>query len=107
MENKQSGEEDVSSAKAVFLGALAPGVNGPTWNTLKFSFLMLGLCLSAMLGLAFSSSDSWLILHVTILVLITGTLFMLLSRKVVVVRGTTLMMHHGTPLSKNCDNRKL
>ncbi|XP_057471355.1 uncharacterized protein LOC130760158 isoform X5 [Actinidia eriantha] len=81
MENKQSGEEDVSSAKAVFLGALAPGVNGPTWNTLKFSFLMLGLCLSAMLGLAFSSSDSWLILHVTILVLITGTLFMLLSRR--------------------------
>ncbi|XP_057462826.1 uncharacterized protein LOC130752951 [Actinidia eriantha] len=79
MENKHSAEEDVSSAQAVLLGALAPGVNGPTWNTLKFAFLMLGLCLAAMLGLAFSSSDSWLILHVTLLVLITGTLFLLLS----------------------------
>ncbi|XP_057471354.1 uncharacterized protein LOC130760158 isoform X4 [Actinidia eriantha] len=103
MENKQSGEEDVSSAKAVFLGALAPGVNVRKISQSPITCL----CLSAMLGLAFSSSDSWLILHVTILVLITGTLFMLLSRKVVVVRGTTLMMHHGTPLSKNCDNRKL
>ncbi|GFZ06211.1 hypothetical protein Acr_18g0003810 [Actinidia rufa] len=80
MEDKHSAEEDVSSAQAVLLGALAPGVNGPTWNTLKFAFLMLGLCLAAMLGLAFSSSDSWLVLHVTFLVLITGTLFLLLSR---------------------------
>ncbi|KAI7981121.1 hypothetical protein LOK49_LG09G01928 [Camellia lanceoleosa] len=80
MENKQSGGEDVSSAKAVLLGALAPGVNGQTWNTLKFAFLMLGLCLAAMLGLAFFSSDFGLIFHVTLLVLITGTLFILLSR---------------------------
>ncbi|XP_058201921.1 uncharacterized protein LOC131316535 isoform X2 [Rhododendron vialii] len=58
MENNQSDPEDVSSAKAVLLGALAPGVNGPTWNTLKVAFLMLGLCLAAMLGLAFSSSDT-------------------------------------------------
>ncbi|XP_057471352.1 uncharacterized protein LOC130760158 isoform X2 [Actinidia eriantha] len=75
MENKQSGEEDVSSAKAVFLGALAPGVNVRKISQSPITCL----CLSAMLGLAFSSSDSWLILHVTILVLITGTLFMLLS----------------------------
>ncbi|KAG5561689.1 hypothetical protein RHGRI_004666 [Rhododendron griersonianum] len=80
MENKQSDPEDVSSAKAVLLGALAPGVNGPTWNTLKVAFLMLGLCLAAMLGLAFSSSDTGMILHVTLLVLITGTLFILLTR---------------------------
>ncbi|XP_052183223.1 uncharacterized protein LOC127795521 [Diospyros lotus] len=80
MEQKQSGEEQVSSAKAVLLGALAPGVNGATWNTLKFAFLMLGLCLAAMLGLAFSSSDSGLMLHVVLLVLITGALFTLLSR---------------------------
>lgn len=78
MESKQSGEE-VSAATAVLLGALAPGVNGPTWNTLKFAFLMLGASLAAMLGLAFSSSDSALILHVTFLVLITGTLFFLLT----------------------------
>ncbi|GJV76446.1 hypothetical protein Tco_1508030 [Tanacetum coccineum] len=79
MDVKQSETEHVSSATAVFLGALAPGVNGPTWNTLKVSFLMLGVCLCAMLGLAFSSSDSTLVLHVTFLVLITATLFFLLS----------------------------
>ncbi|CAA3013499.1 PREDICTED: uncharacterized protein LOC107832473 [Olea europaea subsp. europaea] len=80
MESKQSSREDFSSAKAVLLGALAPGVNVPTWNTLKISFLMLGLCLAAMLGLAFSSRDSGLVFHVTFLVLITGTLFLLLTR---------------------------
>ncbi|PWA83802.1 hypothetical protein CTI12_AA162610 [Artemisia annua] len=79
MDVKQSEPEHVSSATAVFLGALAPGVNGPTWNTLKVSFLMLGVCLCAMLGLAFSSSDSALVLHVTFLVLIAATLFFLLS----------------------------
>ncbi|KAI3765002.1 hypothetical protein L2E82_15022 [Cichorium intybus] len=78
MEGKQSVEE-VSSATAVFLGALAPGVNGPTWNALKGAFFMLVVCLCAMLGLAFSSSDSMLVLHVTFLVLITGILFFLLS----------------------------
>ncbi|KAF2303315.1 hypothetical protein GH714_016594 [Hevea brasiliensis] len=76
MENKKL---DISSAKAVLLGALTPGVNGPTWNTLKSVFLMLGACLAVMLGLAFSSSDSPLILHVGFLVLIAAALFLLLS----------------------------
>ncbi|XP_050236790.1 uncharacterized protein LOC126686677 [Mercurialis annua] len=71
--------EDMSSAEAVFLGALAPGVNGPTWNTLKSAFVLLGVSLAVMFGLAFSSSDVWLILHVGFLVLITSTLFLLLS----------------------------
>ncbi|KAK7362849.1 hypothetical protein VNO77_04973 [Canavalia gladiata] len=75
----ESDAGDVSSAQAVLLGALAPGVNGPTWITLKSSFLMLGLCLAVMLALAFSSSDSWLMLHVAFLVLICLTLFFLLS----------------------------
>jgi hypothetical protein len=115
MENKKSVGEGISSANAVLLGALAPGVNvrtisqplislmyvcvyiyiyilccyhsdacligsqGPTWNTLKSTFVMLGLCLALMLGLAFSASDSSLILHVAFLVLITVTLFLLLS----------------------------
>ncbi|XWS12630.1 hypothetical protein CRYUN_Cryun37aG0106600 [Craigia yunnanensis] len=79
MEKKQSAGGDISSAQAVLLGALAPGVNGPTWNTLKSTFLMLGLCLAVMLGLAFSSSNSSLILHVAFLVLITITLFLLLN----------------------------
>ncbi|XVF27624.1 hypothetical protein REPUB_Repub14bG0124300 [Reevesia pubescens] len=79
MEKKKSAVGDISSAQAVLLGALAPGVNGPTWNTLKSTFLMLGLCLAVMLGLAFSSSDSSLILHVAFLVFITITLFFLLN----------------------------
>lgn len=79
MENKQSGQKDISSAEAVLLGALSPGVNGPTWTTLKTTFLMLGLSLAVMLGLAFSSSDSALTLHVIFLVLITASLFLLLS----------------------------
>ncbi|XP_076951502.1 uncharacterized protein LOC143624889 [Bidens hawaiensis] len=77
MEGKQP--DNVSSTTAVFLGALARGVNGPTWNALKGAFLMLGVCLCVMLGLAFSSSDFMLVLHVTFLVFITGTLFFLLS----------------------------
>ncbi|KAL6546601.1 hypothetical protein OROMI_022322 [Orobanche minor] len=76
----QSSKGCSSSAEAVMLGALAPGVNGPTWNTVKIAFLLLGVCLAAMLGLAFSFSDSSLIFHVTFLVLIAGSLFLLLSR---------------------------
>ncbi|KAI9121228.1 hypothetical protein K1719_008261 [Acacia pycnantha] len=79
MENTESDKGNVSSAQAVLLGALAPGVNGPTWITLKSSFLMLGLCLVVVLGLAFSSSDSSLMLHVAFLVLICVSLFLLLS----------------------------
>ncbi|XVF40472.1 hypothetical protein PTKIN_Ptkin01aG0116300 [Pterospermum kingtungense] len=79
MEEKQEGGGDISSAQAVLLGALTPGVNAPTWNTLKSTFLLLGLCLAVMLGLAFSTSDSSLILHVAFLVLITITLLLLLN----------------------------
>lgn len=52
---------------------------GPTWTTLKSAFVMLGVCLAVMFGLAFSSSDSSLILHVGFLLLIALTLFFLLS----------------------------
>ncbi|XP_019169423.1 PREDICTED: uncharacterized protein LOC109165208 [Ipomoea nil] len=80
MEAKQAEREEVSAAQAVFVGALAPGVNAPTWNTLKIAFLLLAVCLATMLGLAFSSSDYMLTLHVTFLVFITGGLFLLLTR---------------------------
>ncbi|XP_039010560.1 uncharacterized protein LOC120139398 [Hibiscus syriacus] len=70
---------NISSAQAVLLGALAPGVNAPTWNTLKLTFLTLGICLAIMLGLPFSSSESSLILHVSFLVLIIVALFLLLN----------------------------
>ncbi|GKV00960.1 hypothetical protein SLE2022_011890 [Rubroshorea leprosula] len=79
MENKQSPAANVSPATAVVLGALAPGVNGATWNTLKSTFVMLGLCLAVMLGLTFSSGDSLLMLHVAFLVVIAVSLFLLLN----------------------------
>ncbi|KAF5729092.1 hypothetical protein HS088_TW21G01249 [Tripterygium wilfordii] len=79
MEQKQAVKSEISSSEAVLLGALAPGVNGPTWNTLRSTFLMLGMCLAVMLGLAFSASDSSLMLHVTFLVVIAASLFALLN----------------------------
>ncbi|KAL2931921.1 Acetylcholine receptor subunit alpha-type unc-38 [Bienertia sinuspersici] len=79
MEKKQSDFDDLSSAQAVLVGALAPGVNAPTWTTLKMVFMMLGISLTLMLVLGFTSSDTALILHVGFLVLITLTLFLLLT----------------------------
>ncbi|XP_028187758.1 uncharacterized protein LOC114374323 isoform X1 [Glycine soja] len=112
MENRNTGSDagDVSSATAVLLGALAPGVNGPTWITLKSTFLLLGLCLAVMLALAFSSSDSWLIFHVAFLVLICLTLFLLLSwplcvpfmRKIAKrrIKRKCMLYHYGICISK-------
>ncbi|WOK96648.1 hypothetical protein Cni_G05355 [Canna indica] len=71
---------DMSSTKAVLLGALASGVNGPTWFVLKITFLLLGLCLTAMLALAFSSSDFLIVGHVLLLVTIGAILFILINR---------------------------
>ncbi|KAM0947118.1 hypothetical protein DsansV1_C08g0082751 [Dioscorea sansibarensis] len=70
---------NLSSANAVFLGALASGVNGPTWFVLKITFLMLGVTLSAMLALAFSSSDFIIVAHVALLVILSALLFVLLN----------------------------
>ncbi|KFK44700.1 hypothetical protein AALP_AA1G291800 [Arabis alpina] len=69
----------ISSTEAVLLGALAPGVNAPTWNTLRFAFLLLGLCLTFMLSVAFTSGQSMLLVHVGFLILIASTLFILLN----------------------------
>uniref|UniRef100_A0A7N0R985 Transmembrane protein n=1 Tax=Kalanchoe fedtschenkoi TaxID=63787 RepID=A0A7N0R985_KALFE len=79
MDGSRYSEKRVSPAQAVLLGALSPGVNAPTWAALQSALLMLAVCLAAMLGLAFSSSDSWMVLHVALLVSIAGGLFLLLS----------------------------
>ncbi|KAJ3709162.1 hypothetical protein LUZ61_012867 [Rhynchospora tenuis] len=71
--------KDMSSTKAVLMGALASGVNGPTWFVLKVIFLLLGVSLIAMFALAFSSSDFVIVAHVTFLVFIGAVLFVLLS----------------------------
>ncbi|KAM2385002.1 hypothetical protein ACFX1X_037648 [Malus domestica] len=55
MAKKQLEPEQISLANVVFLGALAPNVNRPTWTTLRFAFVMLGVCLAVMLGSTFSS----------------------------------------------------
>ncbi|XP_013685392.1 uncharacterized protein LOC106389627 [Brassica napus] len=76
---KKKQRSEVSSTEAVLLGALAPGVNAPTWNTLKLSFLMLGLCLTFMLSIAFTSGQSMLLVHVGFLIVIASSLFVLLN----------------------------
>ncbi|CAA7015733.1 unnamed protein product [Microthlaspi erraticum] len=78
MEKKEK-KSEISSTEAVLLGALAPGVNAPTWNTLKFAFLLLGLCLAFMLSVAFTSGQSMLLVHVGFLIVIASTLFILLN----------------------------
>lgn len=77
MERPASSE--VSSTNAVLYGALASGVNSATWSTLKIAFLMLGICLTAMLSLAFVSSDFVIVGHVLLLVTIASVLFILLN----------------------------
>ncbi|CAA6660029.1 unnamed protein product [Spirodela intermedia] len=77
MDSKTSA--DVSSSKAVLLGALSSGVNGPTWSALKTVFLLLGLSLAAMLALAFLSTDVMIVGHVLLLIIISGVLFVLLN----------------------------
>ncbi|XP_078169893.1 uncharacterized protein LOC144564205 [Carex rostrata] len=71
--------KDVSSTEAVLMGALASGVNSPTWLFLKGIFLLLGVSLIAMFALAFSSSDFVIVAHITFLVVIGAVLFILLS----------------------------
>ncbi|XP_010499334.1 PREDICTED: uncharacterized protein LOC104776880 [Camelina sativa] len=79
MEKKEEKKSQISSTEAVLLGALAPGVNGPTWNTLRFAFLLLGLCLAFMLSVAFTSGQSILLVHVGFLIIIAASLFILLN----------------------------
>ncbi|CAO2842864.1 unnamed protein product [Amaranthus hypochondriacus] len=79
MEKNPSNFEDLSSVQAVLVGALAPGVNAPTWSTLKLVFVMLGISLILMLVLGFTYSESSLVLHAGFLLFLALTLFFLLS----------------------------
>ncbi|KAK2630894.1 hypothetical protein QOZ80_UnG0722100 [Eleusine coracana subsp. coracana] len=78
MEGRSS--KEVSSAEAVLVGALSSGVNGPTWFVLKITFLLLAICFTAMLSLAFSSKNFAIVGHVLLLVTIGTVLFVLLNR---------------------------
>ncbi|KAF0896401.1 hypothetical protein E2562_023805 [Oryza meyeriana var. granulata] len=71
---------EISSAEAIFVGALSSGVNAPTWFVIKVTFLLLAFCFTAMLSLAFFSSDFVIIGHVLLLVTISTVLFVLLNR---------------------------
>ncbi|BAT01075.1 Os07g0299600, partial [Oryza sativa Japonica Group] len=56
------------------------GILAPTWFVLKITFLLLAFCFTAMLSLAFFSSDFMIIAHVLLLVTIGTVLFVLLNR---------------------------
>lgn len=75
----ESISKSISSAEAVVLGALASGVNGPTWVVLKITFMMLAICLIPMLSLAFVSSEFIIVGHIVLLVIIGSVLFVLLN----------------------------
>uniref|UniRef100_A0A453N3N6 Uncharacterized protein n=1 Tax=Aegilops tauschii subsp. strangulata TaxID=200361 RepID=A0A453N3N6_AEGTS len=70
----------VSSAEAILVGALSSGVNAPTWVVLQITFLLLAFCFTAMLYLAFFSSDFVIVGHVLLLITIGAVLFVLLNR---------------------------
>ncbi|KAF7083076.1 hypothetical protein CFC21_086894 [Triticum aestivum] len=70
----------VSSAEAILVGALSSGVNAPTWVVLQITFLLLAFCFTAMLYLAFFSSDFVIVGHVLLLITIGVVLFVLLNR---------------------------
>ncbi|KAK9150159.1 hypothetical protein Syun_008468 [Stephania yunnanensis] len=109
MEERNPNSQQVSSATAVLVGALASGVNvsssspsfdrldlilisksdsvfnlvrlqGPTWSVIKAAFFALALSLAAMSCLAFLSKDLAMALHVFALVAISAALFFLLNR---------------------------
>ncbi|KAK9152802.1 hypothetical protein Sjap_000282 [Stephania japonica] len=80
MEVGNPNSQQVSSATAVLVGALASGVNGPTWSVVKATFFILALSLAAMSCLAFLSKDLAMALHVFVLVALSGALFFLLNR---------------------------
>ncbi|CAA7017645.1 unnamed protein product [Microthlaspi erraticum] len=64
MEKKEK-KSAISSMEGVLVGALTPGVNAPTWKTLKFAFLLLGLCLVFTLPVTFTDGQSMLPVHST------------------------------------------
>ncbi|KAF2583429.1 hypothetical protein F2Q68_00005717 [Brassica cretica] len=69
-----------------------------TWNTLKLSFLMLGLCLTFMLSIAFTSGQSMLLVHVGFLIVIASSLFVLLNWYIIqgrLTRGTSGVTDQG------------
>eukprot|EP01018_Ginkgo_biloba_P025423 Gb_14333 [translate_table: standard] len=71
--------DKVPVGEAVLLGALAPGVNQPTWVVLKCAMLALGACLAVMLYVALYSSSMVMVFHVLVLVMLSGMLFLLLN----------------------------
>ncbi|KAH9312932.1 hypothetical protein KI387_027967, partial [Taxus chinensis] len=79
LKNSYTSEKVPAMERQYYLGALAPGVNRPTWTVLKCVMLALGLCLATMLYAALYSSSLVMAFHVFVLVLLSGGLFILLS----------------------------
>lgn len=68
-----------SAGEAVLLGALAQGVNAPTWTLLRIVLLALAASLLWMLALASNIQGFGPLLHVLVLILVAITLFLLLN----------------------------
>lgn len=68
-----------SAGEAVLLGALAQGVNAPTWTFLRMVLLALAASLLFMLAVAINIQGFGPLLHVLVLILVAITLFILLN----------------------------
>lgn len=67
------------AGEAVLLGALAHGVNAPTWTFLRVVLLALAASLLFMLSVAANISGLGTLLHVFFLILVAVSLFVLLN----------------------------
>lgn len=67
------------AGEAVLLGALAKGVNAPTWTFLRIVLMSLCASLLCMLAVASNISGFGPLLHVFVLILVAITLFLLLN----------------------------
>eukprot|EP00250_Pteridium_aquilinum_P006599 c16485_g1_i1 orf=339-659(-) len=72
-------EARVDTTQALFIGTLAPGLNAPTWVAWKVVMLGLAVSLCALIWVAIGSTNSALLGHVVLLIVLAGALFALLS----------------------------
>ncbi|OAE21202.1 hypothetical protein AXG93_4012s1330 [Marchantia polymorpha subsp. ruderalis] len=78
-DQQESKAKKPGAGEAVLLGALATGVNGPTWFVIKAVLVALAASLVLLLHVAIQSSSWMVLLNVVFLIVIAGGLALLLS----------------------------
>ncbi|KAG6542524.1 hypothetical protein Mapa_015995 [Marchantia paleacea] len=78
-QEQESKGKKPGAGEAVLLGALATGVNGPTWFVIKGVLVALAASLVLLLHVAIQSSSWMVLLNVLFLIIIAGGLALLLS----------------------------